>query len=1176
LNRSLAVGILAALASPALFAQPCVSLTTPGAAYTQNFNTLASAGSSSVVPPGWAFSESGANANATYTAGTGSSNAGDTYSFGAGGSGERAFGGLQSGSLIPTIGACFTNNTGAVVNRLDIAYNGEQYRLGALGREDRIRFEYSANATSLATGTWTSVPSLDFIAPVQGPTAGPVSPPPVPISAAITSLNIPHGATFYIRWTDFNATGADDGLAVDDFSLTPFTAPLPTLSINDVSAPEGNAGSSTLIFTASLAAPAPGPVTFDIATADGTAGAPSDYIANSLTAQTIPAGQTSYSFAVTINGDSDPETNETFYVRITNLSGAAPGDLEGLGTILLDDIIPIGMIQGIGDASPFNGLAVLTRGVVTGRKSNGYFLQTPDAEVDVNPLSSEGIFVFTGGAPPPAAAAGALIEVRGTAAEFRPSADPASPTITEITSPAATVVSTGNPLPAPIPITLASLTPGGLPNQLERYEFMRVSIDSLSVVAPTEGFVNEASATAAGDGLFYGVLTGAPRPFREPGIETFEYPPPGAPCCIPIFDTNPERIRVDSDALGAPAINVASGETVSNLTGVLDFAERAYTLALDPSAPAPTVSGGPITAAPVPAPGPGQFTIASYNLQRFFDTVNDAGVSDVALTAAAFDNRLNKASLGIRNILRAPDILAVAEVENLATLQTLAARIGADAISAGEPDPAYAACLVEGNDVGGIDVGFLVKSPRVSLISCTQERKDATFTNPNTGAQSILHDRPPLVLQAAVNPPNGSPFPVTVIVNHTRSFSDVFSASAASAAFARAKRRAQAEDIAALVQARQSANPAEAIVLAGDYNAYQFSDGYVDVMGTIRGIPAPSTQVLVPSPDLVSPDLADAGDTAAPAGRYSYSFRGNAQTIDHILVNPPALARLAGLAFAHLNADFPEILRNDPSRPERLSDHDVPVACFNFPAADLSLTLTAAPALVTGETTTLAYAITNSNQDPAESLVFTATLPAALAFQSLAAPPGWTCTTPAVGASGAVNCTKPSLAPGDSETIRVVALVHCDLANGAVAALSGSVSSSSYDPVPSNNAAVLNATVTNPAPVISDVAVGQPVLWPPNGRMEEVEVSYSVTDGGCQAVSCVLSVSSNQPVNGLGDGNGAPDWEVASPVVVRLRAERAAIGNDRVYTIAVLCTDLGGASSTRTVTVTVPKSQGGK
>src|SRR5258708_33896478 len=107
-------------ASPQAIAQSCVSLTnlTP---YTQNFDTLASSGTSSTVPAGWAFAETGTNANTLYTAGTGSSTTGDTYSFGSASATDRSFGGLQSGNLNPAIGASFTNNTGSTITSRAIA-----------------------------------------------------------------------------------------------------------------------------------------------------------------------------------------------------------------------------------------------------------------------------------------------------------------------------------------------------------------------------------------------------------------------------------------------------------------------------------------------------------------------------------------------------------------------------------------------------------------------------------------------------------------------------------------------------------------------------------------------------------------------------------------------------------------------------------------------------------------------------------------------------------------------------------------------------------------------------------------------------------------------------------------------------------------------------------------------
>ncbi len=209
-----------------------ISISVFGAAYAEDFNTLASTGTSSAVPAGWAFSESGTNAETTYAAGTGSNNAGNTYSFGYTSSAERAFGGLQSGSLNPTIGAAYTNNTGSAITSLAISYTGEQWRLGALGRADHLDFQYSTDATSLTTGTWTDFDALDFTAPVTTGTTGALdgnnAANRTALSELITGLNISNGSTFWIRWSDFNASGADDGLGIDDFSITaPAESPLP-------------------------------------------------------------------------------------------------------------------------------------------------------------------------------------------------------------------------------------------------------------------------------------------------------------------------------------------------------------------------------------------------------------------------------------------------------------------------------------------------------------------------------------------------------------------------------------------------------------------------------------------------------------------------------------------------------------------------------------------------------------------------------------------------------------------------------------------------------------------------------------------------------------------------------------------------------------------------------------
>lgn len=93
--------------------------------------------------------------------------------------------------------------------------------------------------------------------------------------------------------------------------------------------------------------------------------------------------------------------------------------------------------------------------------------------------------------------------------------------------------------------------------------------------------------------------------------------------------------------------------------------------------------------------------------------------------------------------------------------------------------------------------------------------------------------------------------------------------------------------------------------------------------------------------------------------------------------------------------------------------------------------------------------------------------------------------------------------------------------------------------------------------------------------MVAVTVAVSVSDTCDTTPSChIISVSSNEPVNGLGDGNTAPDWEITGALAVNLRAERSGTGSGRLYTINVECTDHYGNSSTATVGVTVPHSQG--
>src|SRR5205823_14546220 len=106
----------------------------------------------------------------------------------------------------------------------------------------------------------------------------------------------------------------------------------------------------------------------------------------------------------------------------------------------------------------------------------------------------------------------------------------------------------------------------------------------------------------------------------------------------------------------------------------------------------------------------------------------------------------------------------------------------------------------EGNDVGGIDVGLLVKTSRIDVIDVVQVGQDATFVQPG-GNTGLLNDRPPLVLTASVHP-QGKELPLnfTVIVNHLRSLNGI---DGDDGERIRRKRKLQAEFLAKLIESHQ-------------------------------------------------------------------------------------------------------------------------------------------------------------------------------------------------------------------------------------------------------------------------------------------------------------------------------------------------------------------------------------
>lgn len=912
----------------------------------------------------------------------------------------------------------------------------------------------------------------------------------------------------------------------------------PVLTVSDVALAEGDSGSKAFVFFLSLNMPAgAGGVSFDIATRDGSATAGSDYQALASARHSIAEGQTSLSVSVQVLGDTANEPDETFFLDVTDVSGALPGTLQATGTILNDDfnLIPIHAIQGPGNVSPLVGQVVATSGIVTARRSAGFFLQTPDAEADSDARTSEGIYVYTGSEPPAAAAVGNHVRVRGSVVEYVPSADPTQPPLTEIGGSVTVLLqSSGHALPAPVALSPSFPDPEGDYDQLERLEGMRVTAAGLVVNTPTLGNVNESSATGTSNGVFHAVVAGVPRAWRKPGVQQPDPLPAGSPADVPRWNTNPQVIAVGSAGLGGPRVDVAAGCRIGAVTGPLDYSFRRYTLY--PESELAVDCDGADQPKPALAPQADDVSLATYNMERFFDDQNDPAIGEPVLTPAAYQMRLGKASLTVRDYLHLPDILGAVEVESQSVLQTLADRINADAVAAGQPNPQYVAYLQEGNDVGGIDVGFLVKTaavgadrPRVEVLSVVQHGKATTWVEPG-GATSLLNDRPPLLLKAVVHFADGRSLPLTAIVVHQRSLNGA-EADTASGERIRAKRQAQAKFLAELVQARQLADPSEKLLLMGDFNAFEFNDGYVDALGTVTGLPSPDAQTVVAGDgaDLVDPDLYNLTLMASPDQSYSYAYDGNVQSLDHILANralmqSPQIANVA-VSHARVNADFPQIARNQADSPLRLSDHDPTVVLLKLKSlrvADLGLAAhAAANEVMPGQPIVFTVDVENRGPDAAESAAVALLLNRPLTA-AVAAAPGWNCAPPQVTTSTRIVCTVAHFAAGAAQSFSV-SVPSDAIAAGSVVQLAASVASQTPDGNQDNNTDVVAVTVVAPAQANLSVRIDGPATLPFYALSADYRISVRNL-GTVAAQRPVLEVDSNT-WKLLSSLQGASGWQ---------------------------------------------------
>ena len=546
------------------------------------------------------------------------------------------------------------------------------------------------------------------------------------------------------------------------------------------------------------------------------------------------------------------------------------------------DVIPIGEIQGSGAVSPWLEMEVSFRGVVIGKledqnasgvRFHSFFVQNLPGDADGNAKTSDGIAVFVG-ARPPAVDVGDVVIVSGRVTEFFG--------LTEIDNNGLEVAveSRGNNLPAAIPV---NPPPDNTAAQdyFEPLESMRVSLPVANVVGPTFG------------GCGFAVVNGAE---TEPRVIRREFSDPVGKV-VNVLHTS------DVACDGFP--NVIVGDRVRGLTGPLTYHFDLFKIVLqDPSGLQIEPLGRAVTA--VPRPHGAQFSVASLNLENYFDGMKDTqNDAEPLLTPAQLATKQTKVGYAVAQTLGCPTMLAVQEVEKRVLLLDVAARLvphcGFE----------YAISHRESPDARGLDLA-LMSDPRRVEVQTVQLRQgcssletgvvDHTFECPP--GEQALFSRPPLEVGVLVE---GRP--LMIFINHFKSKRE--------GEFETAPlRRAQAAFMASLVKDIMAGDPEAALIVLGDFNDYDHSE--------VMRILTRENQ------------LHDALADVSPQEKYSYNFAGAAQLIDWILVSTPLLQDVVSASIAHVNADFPFSLASDVDSglPFRASDHDFPLVILEWIADD--------------------------------------------------------------------------------------------------------------------------------------------------------------------------------------------------------------------------------------------------
>ncbi|MDQ8202628.1 endonuclease/exonuclease/phosphatase family protein [Pelagicoccus sp. SDUM812003] len=558
-------------------------------------------------------------------------------------------------------------------------------------------------------------------------------------------------------------------------------------------------------------------------------------------------------------------------------------------------------IQGASEISPLIGERIVTEGVVTAVTAdrNSFWIQDSDGDGDHR--TSDGIFVYSSDIVPET---GDLVRLQASVTEYASGSRPTDLPVTELTSAKVEVLSSGNPLPAPIVIS-------DMPNEsipeaialLESLEGMRVKIPFGLVVASTNRY-----------GEFH-IVTGAD---AQPGSGFSPWY--GQMILRPIgdqeVDYNPERILVDDLTLDEPFV-VMPGDSFEDLTGVVHYEFSNYRIQ-------PTDTGNATIEQTATEIRPlhwwvaylkalidrKHIDVATLNTENLFDLEDNPDKNDQGSTPATEDleTKLDKLAATIGIGLGLPEIVCVQEVENQAVLQLLADRINGKLHHLVD----YTAVSLETSDARGIETGFLFDQRRVSLKNHYQISDDIVpGVSEAFGATSASKGREPLV---GVFKANGKE--LTIVNNHFKSKGGdepLYGANQPAVRESEIQRKLQAQvvrDFADLILEKEKN---AYLIVTGDFNDFQFAEpgeGENHTLGIIEG-----DGTKHPLDNLIVSRIPE-------YSRFTYVYEGNSQALDHFLVSQKLAKRVAKAEIAHINAAYLDEFMQDASVLERSSDHD--------------------------------------------------------------------------------------------------------------------------------------------------------------------------------------------------------------------------------------------------------------